>query len=193
MFNDMPLTAAEFTGPVDREETVTLSYLTSSAAVAAYLRLMTRFYARTIADGATYLVRDIDLFLTAKYGLFKLYREIITKIVTPSTSLLFLCAKKIAKKIVKNRIEITLKTKIKHRARIIGRPEPIIPLPFFRIAKHRVGLTNFFEVLLSLFVPGVSVGMMLKGKFPVCLLDLLVCRVPGNAEEFVVINVFSSH
>ena len=77
MFNDMPLTAAEFTGPVDRKKTVTLPYLTSPAAIAACLGLMARFYARTVADRAPYLVRDVDFLFTTKYGFFKLQIQAI--------------------------------------------------------------------------------------------------------------------
>ncbi|OPZ59215.1 MAG: hypothetical protein BWY86_01278 [Candidatus Aminicenantes bacterium ADurb.Bin508] len=48
----------------------------------------------------------------------------------------------------------------------------VVLFPLLGIRKHIVGLLNLLELLLRPGVPGVEIGVVLSGKFPIGLLDL---------------------
>ena len=72
---------------------------------------------------------------------------------------------------------------------VVGNPaevlaETVILLPLVRIGQHLVGLTDLFELLGRSWI-WVDVRVVLAGKFPVRLLDLLAARAPSNPERVV--------
>jgi hypothetical protein len=193
VFNDISFAAAKLASPVDRKETMALPYLTSPAAAFTSLRFMAWFYTGTIAGRAPLLFRNINLLLTAEHSFFKLYREVVTQIIALSVPLLPLCAEEIVEKVIENGIKITPETKIEYRPQIIGSPKSFIPGSLFRVAEHCVSLAYLLERLFGFFVFRISVGVALKGKLSIRLLYLLIGRIFRNIEDFVVINIFSSH
>jgi hypothetical protein len=64
-----------------------------------------------------------------------------------------------------------------------------------RVGQHLVGLLGLLELLLRLLGPVtlVAVRVMLHGQLAVGLLDVLLGRVLGDAEDFVVIALRGSH
>ena len=63
---------------------------------------------------------------------------------------------------------------------------------FVRVAQHIVGLSSLLELLLSLFVAGIAVGMVLQGQFAVGFLQLIGSGVLAHSKHFVVISLCHS-
>lgn len=70
--------------------------------------------------------------------------------------------------------------------------EPVVRFALLGIGKNLVGLADFLELFLRLFIALVLVGVMLEGEFPVGFFDLLGRGAAGNPEDLVVI-LFGSH
>ena len=68
----------------------------------------------------------------------------------------------------------------------------VIGIAFLRIGEDFVGLTDLLEFFLRFFIALVFVGMVLKGEFPVGLLNLLLGGAAGDPENLVVV-LFCSH
>src|SRR5262249_9021361 len=63
--------------------------------------------------------------------------------------------------------------------------ELVVELPFLDVAEHVVGVVHQLEALLGLLVPRVLVGVQLRGKLAVRLLDDVRLRVFRHAEHGV--------
>ena len=71
-----------------------------------------------------------------------------------------------------------------------GMAEHVVAFPFFLIAEMLIGFVDFFELffgLLLLLFAGVEIGMMLAGKLAVGFLQIVVGRLPIDAESFVIV------
>src|SRR4249919_979186 len=64
-------------------------------------------------------------------------------------------------------------------------PARVVLLALLGVREHVVGALNLLEALLRLGVVGVAVGVVSPGELPVRLLDLLVGRPLGDAQNFV--------
>ena len=51
--------------------------------------------------------------------------------------------------------------------------ELVVLLPLLGVMQHVVSLSSFLELLLSLFVSGIAVGMIFDGYLSICFLYLL--------------------
>jgi len=67
-------------------------------------------------------------------------------------------------------------------------PELVIPRPLLIIAENLISFSSLFELLLSLLVAGVLVRMILKGLFPVSLLDLILRSTLAYAQYFIIVS-----
>ncbi len=56
-----------------------------------------------------------------------------------------------------------------------------------RVAQYFVCLVDFLEALFRLVVVGVQIGMAFFRLLAVCFFDVLLGRVLGNAEDFIVV------
>ena len=65
--------------------------------------------------------------------------------------------------------------------------EPIVRRALVGVGEHRVRLRRLLELLLGVLVAGVAVGMVLERELAVGALDVLVGRVPRDAEHVVVV------
>jgi hypothetical protein len=74
-----------------------------------------------------------------------------------------------------------------------GRAVLVIPLAFVGIAEDFIGLGDFLEFLLGVFVAGVFVRVKLNGQFAVGLFDVVRARVAGDADRGVKILVLRGH
>ena len=68
-----------------------------------------------------------------------------------------------------------------------GEPEMVELFFLGLIAENVVGVLDFFELDLGLFVAGVAVGMELPRQIAISLLDLVVRGFFGDSQDFVVI------
>src|SRR5262249_36736656 len=69
-----------------------------------------------------------------------------------------------------------------------GAAELIVAASSLRVGEDGVGLRGLLELLLGVLVPGVLVGMVLDREAAVGLLDRSGIRVPGNAQDLVVVS-----
>lgn len=67
----------------------------------------------------------------------------------------------------------------------IGRAVAVIVGPAFRIPQRVVGFRSFLELLLSLGIVRVAIGVILQGKFAIGVLDLLGAGISCHTENFV--------
>jgi hypothetical protein len=70
--------------------------------------------------------------------------------------------------------------------------EPVVPLAFFGVAEHLVGLGRLLELLLRRGVVGVLVRVKLDCHHPVRLLDLIDGGRFAHPQYFVIVS-FRSH
>ena len=68
-----------------------------------------------------------------------------------------------------------------------GEAELIVLAAFLLVAENVVGVLDFLELRLGLFVAGIAVGMKLPRESAMGLLDFVVRRRFGDAQHFVVI------
>lgn len=71
-------------------------------------------------------------------------------------------------------------------------PEPfmtvgVIDLSFLSVPQHLIGFGAFLELLLSLFVPGIPVGMALQSQLPIGFLELFAISLSRYTQDFVII------
>ena len=66
--------------------------------------------------------------------------------------------------------------------------ELVILLTLVRIMQYIISLSSLLEFLLSLFVAGILVRVILYGYFAVSLLYLVVCGSLANAKYFVIVS-----
>ena len=68
-----------------------------------------------------------------------------------------------------------------------GHSELIIQLPLFRVTEDIIGLADLFKLLFCFFISRITVRMIFSGQFPVCLLQILVCRAFAAAKDLIVV------
>ena len=68
-----------------------------------------------------------------------------------------------------------------------GMTEAIILRALFRIRQDLVGLVEFLEVFLGLFVAGITVRMELNRQTPVGFLEFVIPGAPGNSQDFIIV------
>jgi hypothetical protein len=95
-------------------------------------------------------------------------------------------AKDIAKDIFETRIEIESAGKrtvvTESRMTVL-----IVLCSLVRVRKYLVRLRNQLKGFFRLFVSGVPIGMMLKRKFSVRLLDLILAGIATDSQQLIVI------
>ena len=101
-------------------------------------------------------------------------------------------AEEVFENIVEDVAESALSAEIEslRSLRSTGMAEGIVSPPFFLVADDLVGFVQLFEFFFRgffLFRRCVEIGVVLAGKFPECLLDLVVGSGSLNAESFVVV------
>jgi len=60
------------------------------------------------------------------------------------------------------------------------------------IAQDGISLAALLEAFLGFIVAGVAVRMKLQRQLAVCTLDLVICRIAGDTEYFVIIAFYVS-
>jgi hypothetical protein len=70
-----------------------------------------------------------------------------------------------------------------------GMAEAIVETAFLAIGENRVGLGRLLELFLGLFVPRVAIRMVLQRELAVRALDLLIGRIPLDAQDFVIVTL----
>lgn len=74
--------------------------------------------------------------------------------------------------------------------------ELVVLLPLLRIAQNVIGFIDLFEFLLGCLLLGVGrlqVGMVLSGKLPISVLNVLLGGSPRDSQDLIVIAKFHSH
>src|SRR3972149_2082356 len=74
-------------------------------------------------------------------------------------------------------------------ARVI-RAQAVIVGALFRIAEHLVSLVGFLELVLSAFIVGVAVGVILERQLAIGFLDLVLAGLPSQPQNLVTIHIF---
>src|SRR5438034_4226368 len=72
-------------------------------------------------------------------------------------------------------------------------PELVVPLALLGVGQHFVGFVYPFESLFCGFVSRVNVRVKLARQLSVRLLDLILGRRFGNAQDFIVISKLHRH
>ncbi len=70
-----------------------------------------------------------------------------------------------------------------------GVAELVVALFFLGVREDVVGVLDFLELLLGRLVAGIGVRVVLAGEPSIRLLDLFRRRVPGHAQDLVIISV----
>ena len=70
-----------------------------------------------------------------------------------------------------------------------GMPEAVILRAPFRIGENLVGLVEFLEALLGIFVAGIAIGMKLNRETAVSFLQLDFAGATIDAENFVIVSL----
>ena len=174
---------------IDGEKTLLESKLPGSLAPRADLDVFCALGAATLAVGACLPARDIQLNFLAVDRVLEGDRQIVFNVKTACGSASSLASsEKIVKDVVENVSEAAAAEAFKAPCPI-GVAECIIAATFFLIAEDRLGLANLLEFLfcdLFLLVPA-GVRVELAGQLSVRLLEIFLCRVSLNAQNFVIV------
>ena len=68
-----------------------------------------------------------------------------------------------------------------------GVPEPVVGSALLGVLQRLVGLGDLLEHLLGLLVAGILVRVVLDGLLAIRLLQLLLRRAPGDAEQVIIV------
>ena len=68
-----------------------------------------------------------------------------------------------------------------------GMTESVIGSTLVAVLENVVGLVDFLETMLAVFVARIAVGMMLHRELAECRLEFNLGGSAGNTEDFVVI------
>lgn len=144
------------------------------------------------------MATDGDLSFRAEKGLLEFDRQIFAQIgaalhsaTTASTSATEQIAE--TKEIAKYVAEILKNRGVKSHTGTSASPQAgmtvaIVDRTLFRISEHRIRLTDFFELLLSVRIVGIAVRMILEGQFAVGALQFNFGARASHTEYFVIIT-----
>ena len=193
--DDRPLTVAVAAGLGDREEPLLEAHLARAAALGAGARRRARLRAPPAARLAGREARDRDGLLAAEGGLLEADLELVAEVLAPSrpptSAAPAAGAEEVAEQIADDVLEAGAEVEAGAGSAALlegGVPEAVVEIPPPGIGEHLVGLGDLLEPLLGRgSIVGVAVGMELERETAVRLLDLVVVRAAGDAENLVVV------
>lgn len=143
------------------------------------------------------MTRILDLSRCSECSVFKFKLQIVTEIrasldsTSPTTPAKRISeTENIAEHIAEVGKDVRIETGISSRgAAQPGMAVPVVGRTLLGIGQNRIGLCRFFESVFGLFVSGIAIRMVLKGKLPIRALHFLVGRRFGDAKNFVIISL----
>ena len=176
-------------------------------ALGAGLRRRARLCARAVAAGAGLLKVDLYLLLAAEYRLLKADAHRGTQIRAAGRAASCpggaSAAKDIAENIAENVAHIPAEVKTAKPAEAPGSgaaallkgrvSELVVLLALLGITEDAVGLGSLLELGLRLLVTRIGVRVVLLGKLSVCFFQRVLVRVPGDAQDLVIISLALCH
>src|SRR3990172_897053 len=186
--DDAPGAAAVAAGAGDAEEALLEGDLSRAPARGAGRGLGARGGAAAPAGRARLGPRDLDLRLGPERGLLERKVEVVAQVGAaprpPPPGEDISEAEEVAQDVAEVGEDRWIETG--------ARAEPgvsvgVVALALLGVAEDAVGLRRLLEALLRLAVPGFAVGMELEGELAVGGPHLLLRRVAGNAEDFVIV------
>jgi hypothetical protein len=137
----------------------------------------------------------LNFFLGAGDGFLETKGYIVAKIFTASaTSAAAVAAKELAKDVTEDIFETCSEVESAGKRTAITEScvtELVVLRTLLWFGENLVGLGNFLEFLLRLFVTRVAVRVILERKFPVSFLDLVLAGVAVHTEQIVILFLFA--
>lgn len=135
---------------------------------------------------------NLDFLLDTGDRFFEAQGQIIPQVFssrlssTPSPAAAEKFAKDVPKDVLKTGIEIESASKgpiIAESCMTIL----IVLRPLLWVRQHLVSFRNLLKIFFRLFVAGIAVGMILKSKLSVRLLDLVITGIATDAQQLVIV------
>lgn len=170
--------------------------LKTHLAPAATSRTGLRYRPWLCSTAVTRLARAMSWYFDFLFGsgncFLKTEGEIIAKIFTPSAAAApaGAAAEKLAENVAKNIFETCAKIESagKRSAITESRVSKLVILrASLRVGKDLIGLGDFFELFLRLFVSGITIGVVLERQFTVRLFQVILAGGSIDTEQIVVI------
>jgi hypothetical protein len=198
--DDLSATAALRTGPAYGEKALLKHDLAAAATNRTNCQTILRLGTRSIAAAASLHPGNLDFRRHASHDVLKTDLQVETDIFSAlrAVSLPAAPAKEIeAKEIAQDVFESGENTGVEPAARsgaldaLVA--ETIVHRAFLRVAQNAVCLCCFLELLLSVFVAGISIRVVLERKLSIGALQRGFVGVSLNAQDLVVISLGHGH